>query len=168
MSQMSRASALSQPQPRQAAAPVPAAPAPPAPTLSAPAAAQLKRGYLSAYAKDFHTVAACGTKTPLPLEQQRADGGLCLRGGLAVLPEDGYYMLLWELGVAGVNGEATLQLGINDAASQLTYALCPGYDSGQQISWLSAGDKVGLFAQAGEAQAELQCGSAQLTVIRLG
>jgi len=167
--QSPKVSALSQPQ--QQAQPQPAqqpAQAPPTPP-PAPPPALFKRAWLSAYAKDFHVTAESGRKEALPLEAQRAEGGMALRGGCTAVPEDGYYMILWELGVAGAHGEATLQLGINEAASQLTYALHPGYDSGQQVTWLNAGDKLGLFAQAGDDdKAEIDCGSALLTVIRLG
>jgi len=163
------AAALSQQRPSTALTPEPALqqPAPAAP----PPPAQPKRAWLSAYAKDFTlTIGEGEHKAPLPLEAQRAEGGLGLDGGRTAAPEDGYYMLLWELGVGGAQGEATLQLGINACASQLTYALHPGYDSGQQVTWLSAGDKVGLFLQAedDESKAEVQCASAQFTVIRLG
>jgi len=157
------AAALSQQQPIPAAQETPAPP-PPAPS-------QLKRAYLSAYAKDF-TVAIDEkeTKRPLPLEAQRTEGGFGLAEGRTAAPEDGYYMLMWELGVGDARGGATLQLGINDCASQLTYALHPGYDSGQQVTWLSQGDKIGLFLQAEceQSKAEVQCTSAQFTVIRLG
>jgi hypothetical protein len=129
----------------------------------------MRRAYLSAYAKDFTLQADEGEKTFLPLEAQRAEGGLELSGGRTTAPEDGYYMLLWELGVGGAQGGATLQLGVNEAASQLTYALHPGYDNGQQVTWLSAGDKAGLCLRAEDGdKAEVQCTSAQFTVIRLG
>jgi len=154
------AAALAQPQ----TAPATSAPTPPPP----PSPAQFRRAYLSAYARDFTVTAESGKKAPLPLEAQRAEGGMALGSSGVAVPEDGYYMLLWELGVAGADGGATLQLGINDAASQLTYALRPGYDSGQQVTWLNAGDKLGLFAQAEDDKAEIHCGSAQITVIRLG
>jgi hypothetical protein len=130
-----------------------------------------KRAWLSAYAKDFTvTVNEGELKAPLPLEPQRAEGGMGISDGRTAAPEDGYYMLLWELGVGGAQGGATLQLGINDAASQLTYALHPGYDNGQQVTWLNKGDRVGLFLQAEDkdGKAEAQCTSAQLTVIGLG
>jgi len=155
------AAALSQPQPIALAAPAPPPPPP----------AQPKRAWLSAYAKDFTlTIAEGEHKAPLPLEAQRAEGGMAVSEGRTTAPEDGYYMLLWELGVGGAQGGATLHLGINDCASQLTYALHPGYDSGQQVTWLSAGDKIGLFLQSEcqDAKAEVQCTSAQFTVIRLG
>ena len=163
------ASALSRPQPAVQPAEKPAAqpvtqPAPPPP----PPPAQFKRSYLSAYARDFHLNADGGKKHPLPLELQRGEGGMGIAGGVVTVPEDGYYLAMWELGVAGAQGGPTLQLGINDAVSQLTYALHPGYDSGQQVTWLNKGDKVGLFLQAGEDRAEADCGSAQFTVIRLG
>jgi len=170
--QKASAAALSQPKPVAELAPKPmtepamkpTAPPPPPPP---PAPAGRERSWLSAYAKDFRVAAEGTEKAPLPLERQRADG-LALDDGVVTVPEDGYYMVLWELGVAGANGEATLQLGINDAASQLTYALHPGYDSGQQVTWLSKGDKVGLFARAEGGKAEVNCSSAQFTVIRLG
>jgi len=126
------------------------------------------RAYLSAYAADFSVAAESGRQEPLPLGTQRADGGMALEDGAVTIPEDGYYMVLWELGVAGVQGEATLHLGVNGAASQLTCALYPGYDSGQQVTWLGAGDKLGLFMRAESDTAEIHCGSAQFTVIRLG
>jgi len=177
----SRASAASLARPNPAAKPtlIPAAepkpePAPPklqptqAKPLPSPPPAQPARAWLSAYAKDFTVAAESGGKEPLPLEPQRSDGGLALGPGGVTVPADGYYMLLWELGVAGASGGATLQLGINDAASQLTYALQPGYDSGQQVTWLSKGDKLALYAQADSEKAEINCSSAQFTVIRLG
>ncbi|MCL2495474.1 MAG: hypothetical protein FWE98_07465 [Oscillospiraceae bacterium] len=147
----------------------PAAPAVPAEQVPAFPAA-LKRAHFSAYAENFTLAVEEGAKLFLPVEARRAEGGLGVAEGVVTAPEDGYYMLLWELGVGGAQGAATLQLGINEAASQLTYALHPGYDSGQQVTWLSAGDKVGLFIQAedDEAKAEVQCTSAQFTVIRLG
>jgi len=164
------AASLSRPKPAaeptlNPAAPVPAAPAPP-PQI----AVQPKRAWLSAYAKDFTLAMDEGEcRRALPLEPQRAEGGMGISDGRTTAPEDGYYMLLWELGVGGADGGATLQLGINDAASQLTYALHPGYDNGQQVTWLSRGDRVGLFLQAGEGEkAEVRCTSAQFTVIRLG
>jgi len=142
----------------------------PAEQAHMPPAARMKRAYLSAYAENFTLAAEEGAKLFLPVEAQRADGGMAMAEGILAVPEDGYHMLLWELGVGGAQGAATLQLGINEAASQLTYALHPGYDSGQQVTWLSAGDKVGLFLQneCGESKAEVQCTSAQFTVIRLG
>ena len=167
--QRASAAALSQHRPAPAMNPAAQPAARPAPPPPPPA--QPKRAWLSAYAKDF-TVAIDegGQKAPLPVEAQRAEGGMVIADGITTAPEDGYYMLLWELGVGGAQGEATLQLGINEAASQLTYALHPGYDSGQQVTWLSAGDRVGLFIQSedAEARAEAQCTSAQFTVIRLG
>jgi len=152
----------------QPAAPATQAAVPPAPP---PALSQLKRAYLSAYAKDFTVAIDEGeTKRALPLEAQRTEGGFGLAESRTAAPEDGYYMLMWELGVGDARGGATLQLGINDCASQLTYALHPGYDAGQQVTWLSQGDKVGLFLQneCEQSKAEVQCTSAQFTVIRLG
>ena len=140
----------------------------PSPASPPPPPTQITRVHLSAYAKDFTVAAESGRQSPLPLETQRSDGGMSLEGGAVAIPEDGYYMALWELGVAGANGEATLQLGINGAASQLTYALHPGYDSGQQVTWLGAGDTLGLFLQAEDDKAEVNCSNAQFTVIRLG
>jgi len=176
--QRASAAALSQPKPATASTLKPAAQIKPAaqpmpklqpPPPPPPPPAQPKRAYLSAWAKEFTVTAESGKRAPLPLETQRAQGGMALGHAGVTVQEDGYYMLLWELGVAGTNGgEATLQLGINDAASQLTYALHPGYDSGQQITWLSAGDTLGLFAQTADEKAEVNCGSAQFTVIRLG
>jgi len=148
--------------------PVPAIPAPPAPP---PVAAQMRRAYLSAFAKDFVVAIDVGeTKRALPLEAQRSEGGMAIADGRTTAPEDGYYMLLWELGVGEAQGGATLQLGVNECASQLTYALHPGYDNGQQVTWLSKGDKVGLLLQTEceKSKAEVRCTSAQFTVIRLG
>ena len=170
------ASALSRPQPpvQPAAQPAPNPQPQPAaqPTVQPPSMpvppVQTGRAHLSAYAKDFRVTAEAGQKQALPLEAQRSEGGMGIDGGIAAVPEDGYHMVLWELGVAGAQGEATLQLGINDATSQLTYALRPGYDSGQQVTWLNKDDKLGLFVQAGDGEAEIDCGSAQFTVIRLG
>ncbi|MCL1951932.1 MAG: hypothetical protein FWF60_03810 [Oscillospiraceae bacterium] len=157
-----RASAAALAQPVPAAEPEPAAPTTP------PPAPQMGRSHLSAYAADFTVTAEHGRKEPLPLAAQRAEGGMALADGGVAVPEDGYYMVLWELGVAGADGEAALHLGVNDAASQLTYALRPGYDNGQQVTWLGKGDRLGLFLQAEDERAEIHCGSAQFTVIRLG
>ena len=148
-------------------------PVQPAPVRQQPAPPphpQIKRAYISAFAKGFSISAGAGERAVLPLEAQRSDGGMILAGGTASVPEDGYYMALWELGVTGAEGAAALHLGINEAASQLTYTLHPGYDSGQQVTWLNAGDRVSLLLQTQEGveKAEVQCGSAQLTVIRLG
>ena len=144
-------------------------PAPPPPPAPVQLPAKPASAWLSAYAKDFTVTAESGKRAPLPLETQRAHGGMALDGGSIAMPEDGYHMLLWELGVAGAQGgEATLQLGINGAASQLTYALRPGYDSGQQVTWLGKGDRLGLFVQTQDDKAEVNCSSAQFTVIRLG
>ncbi len=128
----------------------------------------LRRAYISAYAKDFTLIANRGEKLVLPLDEQRTEGGMSISGGTVDVRDDGYYMVLWELGVQGVLGEAALYMGVNGAASQLTYALRPDYDSGQQITWLSAGDKLSLLLQTEEDNARIHCGSAQLTVIRLG
>ena len=186
--QKASAAALSQPKPPAKPAMEPAAkppeqttlPAPlppaqtrPAPPPPPPAPVQLPAkpasAWLSAWAKDFTVTAESGKRAPLPLETQRAHGGMALDGGSIAMPEDGYHMVLWELGVAGAQGgEATLQLGIDGAASQLTYALRPGYDSGQQVTWLGKGDKLGLFVQTEDSKAEVNCSSAQFTVIRLG
>jgi len=165
--QRASAAALSQQKPAPAMNPAAQPAARPAPPPPPPA--QPKRAWLSAYAKDFTVTAESGKRAALPLETQRADGGMALGSGGVTVPEDGYYMVLWELGVSGANGgEAALQLGINEAASQLTYALHPGYDSGQQVTWLSKGDTLGLFAHTADEKAEVNCGSAQFTVIRLG
>ena len=165
-----RASAAAMAQQQPATEPVPA-PAPPAPPPPPPVPLQPTRAWLSAYAKDFTVAIDVGEhKAPLPLEPQRAEGGMAVTEGRTAAPEDGYYMLLWELGVGSAQGGATLQLGVNECASQLTYALHPGYDNGQQVTWLSKDDKVGLFLQneCEKNKAEVQCTSAQFTVIRLG
>ena len=164
------AASLSQPKPAAEPTLKPAAPAAPVPAPAPPIAAQPERAWLSAYAKDFTVAIGEGEcRRALPLEPQRAEGGMGVHDGRTSAPEDGYYMLLWELGVGGADGGATLQLGINDAASQLTYALHPGYDNGQQVTWLSRGDRIGLFLQAeDDEKAQVQCTSAQFTVIRLG
>ena len=154
---------------RAARPPVQTRPAPPPPPPPPAQPAQPSRAWLSAWAKDFTVTAESGKRAPLPLETQRAQGGMALEHGGMAIPEDGYHMILWELGVAGAQGgEATLQLGINDAASQLTYALRPGYDSGQQVTWLGKGDKLALFAQTQDGKAEVNCSAAQFTIIRLG
>ena len=134
------------------------APAPPPPAYPA-------QVYLSAYAKDFTLLPAQGEGAPLPLEQQRASGGFSLEDGVAAVPAEGYYMLLWELGVDKAQGDAQLHLGLNGGSAQLTHGLQPGYDSAQQVTWLSAGDKVRLFAKGSGA---FKCASAMLTIIRLG
>lgn len=126
------------------------------------------RMYCAAYAKDMPLEAEAGEKAVLPLEPQRSAGGFAFSGGVAAVPQDCYYMILWELGVAEAEGSATLQLGINDAESQLTYALHEGYDSGQQITWLNAGDKLSLRIRAAEEAVKLRCSTAQFTIIRMG
>jgi hypothetical protein len=131
-----------------------------------PPAPQPAQVYISAYARDFSPAPAqAGESAAFPLAQQRASGGFSLREGVATVPSDGYYMLLWELGVDEAQGGAQLHLGINGNSAQLTHGLQPGHDSAQQVTWLSKGDRVRLFLKGGGT---VQCGSAMLTIIRLG
>jgi hypothetical protein len=126
-----------------------------------------RRAHLCAYASDY--VLEHGAA--VPLEEQRADGRLAMLEGVAHLPEDGYYMILWEIGVAQAEGPAALHLKINDAAVPLVHRLAPGYESGQQVTWLSAGDKLCLCAEAPAAAGEparVTCGNTELTIVRLG
>jgi len=126
--------------------------------------------YISAYAKDFTLSLSQGNSkegedAALPLEQQRVSGGFTLKDGTAAVPADGYYMLLWELGVDEARGEARLHLGINEGSAQLTHGMQPGCDSAQQVTWLSAGDRVKLLAKG---KGTFKCSGAMLTIVRLG
>ena len=170
-----RAAAATQPRPQAAPKPAapPAATAPTATSLAAQAArAQAPaRAYLSAYVKDFH-VAPTAKGAAIPLEPQRAEGGFAVRRGAAVVPADGYYMILWEVGITQAGSGANLYFGINQSVSQISYTLQPGYDSGQQVTWLSENDRLSLQLRLeGEPEGdvpEVQGSSAQLTVLRMG
>ena len=122
--------------------------------------------HLSAYVKDC-AVAANEGNAVIPLCAHRAEGRFAMENGVACLPEDGYYMILWEMGTAACAGAAALHLIINEVAVPLMHQLSPGYESGQQITWLNAGDKLSLAIDTAES-AELTCSGTQLTVIRLG
>jgi hypothetical protein len=150
------------PQPAARPAQTPAAPAvaPPTPEVT------YTRAHLSAYAKEFRAEAKEG-RALLPLELQRAEGKFTTSGNIAKVPEDGYYILLWECSVAESEGGAALQLGINGNDVTLSHQLNPGYESGQQITWLNAGDQIGLWL-TGPEQAAASFASAALTTIRLG
>jgi len=126
-----------------------------------------RRAHLCAYASDY----VLENSAVVPLEERRAEGKLAIQEGAAYLPEEGYYMILWEMGVTQAEGQAALHLQINDGAVPLVYQLAPGYESGQQITWLNAGDKLRLCTDAptaAEEPARITCGSTQLTIIRLG
>lgn len=164
-----RQTAQQMPAPRMAAKPAARQTAAPAENQLAAAHANRpcgqRRAHLCAYACDY--VLEHGAA--VPLEEQRAEGRLAMREGAAHLPEDGYYMILWEMGVTQCEGQAALHLKINDAAVPLVHRLAPGYESGQQVTWLNAGDKLRLCADAAaEMPARITCGSTQLTIIRLG
>jgi len=149
-----------------AAAPraVPEPAAPPPKKEKAPA---FTRSFLSAFAADFKC-SLSEKGTVIPLEQQHGEGGYALKCGVATVPEDGFYMLLWELGVNSAQGTADLRLGINDAGTLLSEALAPGYDSGQQVTWLCKGDQLSLQLVGEGDQPELHGNSARLTVLRMG
>jgi len=123
-------------------------------------ALQPQQMYLSAYAGRF----TLEDGQTLPLVQQRASGGFALRESAAIIPVDGYYMLLWELGTEEAQEGTQLCLGINKAEAQLSLPR-PGYDAAQQITWLNKDDKVRLFAKGGGTA---KFSSAMLTIIRLG
>ena len=125
------------------------------------------RCYLSAYAKDF-TVTPSVQGTALPLEMQRTEGSYELRQGIVSIPADGYYMLLWETGITAAEGCAGLRIGINDAGMPINTGLRPGYDSGQQVTWLAEGDKLSIQVTGEAGLPEVQGSSAQLTVLRMG
>jgi len=161
-------SQMAQPAPEPAPA-VPAAPVQQAPPVKASAPG---RCYLAAYAKDFK-LAPAPQGAAIPLESTRAEGGLTLRRGAVGIPADGYYMLLWEVGIARALGAPGLRLGINQAGTLLNGALEPGYDSGQQVTWLSEGDQLSLQIlgspeEKDNVKPEVHGSSAQLTVLRMG
>ena len=141
----------------------------PAPKAEAPPkkAPAFTRGYLSAYVAQIEC-APVAAGTVIPLEKQRAEGGFALKRGVAAVPEDGFYMLLWELGVTKADGAADLRLGINDDGTVLSEALRPGFDSGQQVTWLSKGDKLSLQLIGEGEQQDIEVNSARLTVLRMG
>jgi|GEM_PF-1378152 len=130
-------------------------------------AATLARGHLAAYAAQLECKPTAEGAI-IPLEKQRAEGGFTLKRGEAVVPGDGFYMLLWELGVTKANGTANLRLGINDDGTVLSEALRHGFDSGQQVTWLSKGDKLSLQIVGEGEQPDIEVNSARLTVLRMG
>jgi len=129
-------------------------------------AATSVRSYQSAFAKIFK-VRASAKGTVIPLEKQHSEGSYAFRRGTATIPADGFYMLLWEVGLTRVPGKVDLRLGLNESGSMLSEAIGPGYDSGQQVSWLSRGDKINLQL-VGDGEHEIQGNTAQLTVLRMG
>jgi hypothetical protein len=109
----------------------------------------------------------CG---PLPLELQRSKGNLTFDNCEAVIADDGYYMVIWEASFAADDPGRNLNLTISGQNVQLSGAIEATSYSGQQVTWLSAGDMLTLSlapesnAQPAEA---LELSSAQMTVIRL-
>ena len=146
--------------PKNEAAPEPA---PPKRTKAPPPA----RSFLSAFAADFKR---CPSEkgAVIPLEQQHGEGGYALKRGVATIPEDGFYMLLWELGVIRAEGVADLRLGINQEGTVLSEDIAPGYDSGQQVTWLCRGDELSLQLVGEGEQPEIHGNCARLTVLRMG
>ncbi|MDR2753217.1 MAG: hypothetical protein LBB50_02790 [Oscillospiraceae bacterium] len=137
---------------------------PPAP----PAPVPIDRAWLAAWAQDFSLLLAKETdEAALPLTAQHA-AGITRNGSAFTIPSEGFYMLLWELGVDDVAGEATLQLGLDQQEITLSHALRPGYDAGQQVTWLSAGVSLRLFARAAQPATKIDANRAQLNIIRLG
>ncbi|MCL2195711.1 MAG: hypothetical protein FWB76_07160 [Oscillospiraceae bacterium] len=135
-----------------------------APSPAPPAAAP--RSHFTAHAEQF-AITPCSDGTALPLQRHSSQGRYACHGGAVIIPDDGYYMLLWELTIDHVTPSAQLRLGINDSGSVLTNELAPGHDSGQQVTWLNRGDRVSLQALSDEL-GELHGQNAQLTIIRLG
>jgi hypothetical protein len=145
-------------------------------------AAQAARAHFAAFAQSYALTlpAEKGAAIPLPLRQQRAEGGFYAdssepKSGGAVIPADGYYILLWETGVTRTEGAAALELGGNDGGSVLAERLEAGYYSGQQHSWFNQHDRVTLRLRSAAAEddaeptgATVAGATAQLTVIRLG
>jgi len=143
-----------------------AAPRMQVPPLPLPRPSAAPRSHFAAYADKF-VLATCGNGTVIPLRRHNSQGRYTCRHGVVTVPDDGYYMLLWELSIDRVKPIVQLQLGINDKGSMLCDALKPGHDSGQQVTWLRRGDKVSLQV-SGNEQGELHGKHAQLTIIRLG
>ena len=125
------------------------------------------RSYLSAYARDFSLKPEPQGAT-VPLEQQRVEGGYSFRRGVIILPEDGYYMLMWELGATHAQGKINLRLGVNQSGTMLNEAIVPGYDSGQQVTWLNKGDQISLQLLSEAEKPEFHANQALLTVLRMG
>ncbi|MDR3313953.1 MAG: hypothetical protein LBS96_05800 [Oscillospiraceae bacterium] len=150
--------------------------APPAPARAEPPAAPAHvRTHFAAYAQGYvlELPAEKDAVIPLPLRRQRAEGGFRSAGGEtdggAVIPAEGYYILLWETGVEQADGAATLELRINNSGAALAERLAPGYYSGQQHSWFNKDDRVALALRNAEpASAAVTGATAQLTLIRLG
>lgn len=133
-----------------------------APNAAPPAA----RSYFSAHAEHF-SLTSCSGGTAIPLQQHHSQGSYACQDSSVVIPNNGYYMLLWELTVDRVKPTTQLRLGINNSGSVLASELVPGHDSGQQVTWLNRGDKLSLQVLRSE-QGELQGKNAQLTIIHLG
>ncbi|MDR2525641.1 MAG: hypothetical protein LBC83_05595 [Oscillospiraceae bacterium] len=137
---------------------------------------QLPRAHYAAYADTFELrlPAGEGDTMVIPMEEKRAGGGFrtgCPAGCGAVVPAAGYYLLLWELGIEAVEGAAVLELGVNDRGTVLSESVAPGYDSGQQFSWLEQDDCVTLGCRHAERSGDdlmVHGKTAQLTLIRLG
>lgn len=133
-----------------------------------PKAPTFSRAYLSAYGNEFGVTPGDGWLA-LPLESQRMEGGFACQAGTAVIPADGYYMLLWEISITAAQAPAALRIGVNGSGTELAAPLCPGYDSGQQVTWFNQGDNVSLQASCGgENTPDIAGNSAQLTLLRLG
>jgi len=126
----------------------------------------MPRSHFNAYAEYF-ILTPCSSGSVIPLQQHQSQGGYTCRGGAITIPSDGYYMLLWELGIEHAKPTVYLQLGINNSGSLLASELSPGHDSGQQTTWLNRGDMLSLQV-LGDEHGELHGSNAQLTIIRLG
>jgi len=135
-------------------------------TAPRPPTATTSRSHFAAYANEF-TLTTCGAGTVIPLRKHNSQGRYACQHGMVTIPDDGYYMLLWELTVHHVKSTVHLHLGINDKSSVLASNLKPGCDSGQQVTWLRRGDKLSLQAPGNE-HGELHATNTQLTIIRLG
>ena len=145
----------------------PKAAAEPAPQQKSVKAAAFERSYLSAFVADI-ICKPSEEGAVIPLQQQRTEGGYTLKRGAVAVPEDGFYMLLWEIGLIHAQGGADLRLGINQTGTVLSQALQPGYDSGQQVTWLCQGDQLSLQLVGAGDQSEIHGNCARLTVLRMG
>jgi len=135
-------------------------------TAPPPAPPAAGRSYLCAFAGEFKLQPA-KNGAAVPLVRQQGEGGYGFKRGVITIPADGFYMLLWELGVEQASCHADLRLGINQTGTVLSEALAPGYDSGQQITWLCRGDQISLQF-VGDGGHEVHTTQAQLTVLRMG